>query len=352
MRGAMSKHLDSGQRTPYVFQTAAVILILAISFAACAPPPLDGNAGDPPPPDEGPAPAVEVSATATSAPLVFALAGTTLDPGADGLVEEIVSAIAAERGWAFRRAANPDLAAYLEGADYLIALGAVTGLSEWMGRNPAASVLAIGPKGETAESASVLRPAEGDFWRLGFMAGYLAAAVTDEWRIGLLTGESAETDALEDGLRNGMRYFCGLCQQYFPPFLAYPLVARLAPGSGEAEVSGAINEVLARQVATVVVGPGAEAAEMPAKAAGLTVLGLATAEEGDWRDGGASLTIPADLVGLAAAVREWLNGGEVAGGQFTWAIHLYSTNPGVVSPGKLEMAAQVIPGLLDGTIHP
>jgi hypothetical protein len=63
---------------------------------------------------------------------------------------------------------------------------------------------------------------------MAFGATYAAAVLAPEWRLGLVLGGKEAAANLVQASVNGMRFYCGLCRQTYPPFLDYPLIFRVA----------------------------------------------------------------------------------------------------------------------------
>lgn len=88
----------------------------------------------------------------------------------------------------------------------------------------------------------------------GFVAGFIAAAVTEDWRVAVVSDpNTSEGKAAQNAFRNGVRYLCGLCQPLYPPFPTptYPLYGQLSPAFTAAEVESLIAYFQSRSVKTV-----------------------------------------------------------------------------------------------------
>ena len=60
------------------------------------------------------------------------------------------------------------------------------------------------------------------------MAGYLIELIaTDRRAAALLPNDTVYGTSLEDSLRNGGAYYCGICQTYYAPYVQFPLVTSL-----------------------------------------------------------------------------------------------------------------------------
>lgn len=88
----------------------------------------------------------------------------------------------------------------------------------------------------------------------GFVAGFIAAAVTEDWRVAVVSdANTSEGKAARNAFRNGMRYLCGLCQPLYPPFPTptYPLYGQLSPTSTATDVDSLIAYFQTWSVKTV-----------------------------------------------------------------------------------------------------
>jgi len=88
----------------------------------------------------------------------------------------------------------------------------------------------------------------------GFVAGFIAAAVTEDWRVAVVSDpNTGEGKAAQNAFRNGVRYFCGLCQPLYPPFPVptYPLYGQLSPAATAADVESLIAYFQTWSVKTV-----------------------------------------------------------------------------------------------------
>ncbi|MCS7247696.1 MAG: hypothetical protein NZ840_05570 [Anaerolineales bacterium] len=88
----------------------------------------------------------------------------------------------------------------------------------------------------------------------GFVAGFIAAAVTEDWRVAVVSDPTtAEGKAAQNAFRNGVRYLCGLCQPLYPPFPVptYPLYGQLSKTSTATDVEAVMEYFKTWSVKTV-----------------------------------------------------------------------------------------------------
>ena len=87
------------------------------------------------------------------------------------------------------------------------------------GLTPAANLSTIGANGAPVD-------------RQAFMAGYIAAMLAYDYRTGMLGRQDDPKLAdIETAFKNGVNFYCGLCQQKFPPWYDYPIRVEVSAGS-------------------------------------------------------------------------------------------------------------------------
>jgi basic membrane lipoprotein Med (substrate-binding protein (PBP1-ABC) superfamily) len=133
------------------------------------------------------------------------------------------------------------------------------GLAGLSGLAPKTQFLGIGIPGLTpGANLSLISPEGYPADQMGFLAGYLAAAITPEWRTGAVTvSDSPAGVQARQGFLNGVVFFCGLCQQTYTPFYTYPMYAELPEASTPQEWQAAGDVLLDKVVKTAFIAPGA-----------------------------------------------------------------------------------------------
>ena len=114
------------------------------------------------------------------------------------------------------------------------------------------------------------------------MAGYISAIVTDEWRVGALTQAGSNEGLLAgDGFRNGVMFFCGLCQKKYAPFNYDAPVMELNPNASQPEWQPVADNFNTSAVKTAYIYPGVANQEMMAYLAqkGMKLIGSQTPPE-------------------------------------------------------------------------
>lgn len=187
------------------------------------------------------------------------------------LVESEISRLAVNEGLRLEVQATLDTSELTPEAKVVFFLSSTGGMEETEASGNEANIildmatsyrdiqfLAIGVPGlDAQDNLSVIDMKKTTPVYQGFLAGYLAAAVTDEWRVGAITTDDPDGLAFRQGFQNGVIFFCGLCQPTYPPFSGYPLVASLPQNSPPDEWQAAANAQIDRAVKSIFIAPGA-----------------------------------------------------------------------------------------------
>jgi hypothetical protein len=138
----------------------------------------------------------------------------------------------------------------------VVVLPPFAGLGDLVSKAPQTQFAAVGIPGLPA-AANLTLIGDAGFYpnRQAFLAGYIAAIITDDWRAGVLTSDSPEGKLVADAFSNGVRYWCGLCRPYFPPFFSYPQTAQAAEPVDKAGWQAAADLLIENGVQTVYVDP-------------------------------------------------------------------------------------------------
>lgn len=144
------------------------------------------------------------------------------------------------------------------GLRIVVAISPDPGIVELAAAAPQVQFVAIGIPGvQPSNNITVIESAVGKPEHLGFMAGYMAAVITDDWRVGVLSvSDTVEGQLARESFMTGVRFFCGLCQQNYPPYYAYPLSEELPAGASAEQWRSAADQLLSSAVKTVYVAPG------------------------------------------------------------------------------------------------
>jgi hypothetical protein len=144
-----------------------------------------------------------------------------------------------------------------------IILPPFTGLGDLTAKAPQTQFVAVGISAAPASANLTLIGAADSYPdRQAFLAGYIAAIITEDWRAGILTTDSTAGKLDADAFSNGVRYFCGLCKPYYPPFFVYPQVAQAAEPVDKSGWQAAADQLIAKGVQTVYVDPSLSSPEL------------------------------------------------------------------------------------------
>jgi hypothetical protein len=299
-----------------------------------------------------PEPLPTVTATHTPAPLLAVLlAGPGADTAQAGILQTALNEIITSAGlrWQVRQQLTP--ADLTPAVHLVVALPPDPGLAALAAAAPGTQFLAVGVPGlEPAANLSVVGAQGPRPDQQGFIAGYIAAMLTPDWRAGAITiSDSAEGRAARSGFLNGAVFFCGLCNQSYPPFYDYPRYVELPANATAAEWQAAANHMIDYYVETVYVAPGAGDPAMLATlaAAGINLIGSGVPGEAiqpNW-----VLSFSSDPLAQVQVVLPQILAGQ--GGQnLPLPLEFAAINPELFSPGKQALAEQVLADLLAGYI--
>ena len=120
---------------------------------------------------------------------------------------------------------------------------------------PGTQFLAVGiPELEPAANLSLVGSAGRRPGQVDFLGGYLAAAITAHWRVGMLgVSDGPAAQDAQQGFKNGVVYFCGLCRPAYPPYVQYPVIATVPGASSLEERQAAVDNLAGQYVNTVFV---------------------------------------------------------------------------------------------------
>jgi hypothetical protein len=132
------------------------------------------------------------------------------------------------------------------------------GLEELARSAPGTRFLGISiPDLQPSSNLTVIQDQESPPDEIGFLAGYLAAVVTPEWRVGVISSSDSSAGLSQrQGFINGVKFFCGLCRQTYPPYNDYPLFAEAPAASSPSEWLSLADTLINAEVETVYIPPG------------------------------------------------------------------------------------------------
>jgi len=333
----------------------ALLMAFGLLFAACQ------TTDIPNTPLPSPAATFTADPTATRTPptptspppLAVLLAPSNAEPSLASRAQPLVAELASQEGFRFQ--VRPDLpAGEGETVQIVVVLPGVEGVAELAAANPGTRFLAVGIPGlAPAENLGVIggQPLSPDI--AGFVAGYMAAAITEDWRVGVISESGTPSgEAAQTGFTNGVYYLCGLCRPVYPPFPAggYPLYVELSPQSTADEWQAAVTYFQTWQVETVYVEAGVAVPGLLAELAraGFSIISTNQAPERLQAQWVASIRQDDPLQALPDAWQRLLAG---SGGEAVeLPVIITDVNPDLLSPGRQRLVEKMMVDLLSGYI--
>ena len=193
----------------------------------------------------------------TAAPdLVYLVSGGEVSEMMTSRVEELITTLSAATGNEFIVLAEISDSDLEKNAKVVFYLPPDPGLNDLATRYPTVQFVAIGIHGlSAADNLTRIGPDGLGADHVGFIAGVLSAVVTPDWRVGAVSVQnSGEEQASNIAFQNGVKFYCGLCRQAYPPFHSYPLGVE-ASTSEISAVQDAINELSNLDVDTIFLSP-------------------------------------------------------------------------------------------------
>lgn len=305
------------------------------------------------PPSDTPAPA-----TPTAAP---SLAILLAPPGVDAAAVEGLQPALAElaQGAGLQFEVRPALSAadlQSQPVRVVVTLPPDPGLASLAAAAPGVQFLALNIPGvQAGTNLSTIQAAGSRPDLQGFLAGYLAAAITTDWRVGVLSeAGTGAGEAASQAFANGVVFYCGLCRPAYPPFPipGYPLAAGLPAGASQADWQAAVDSFKVWQVETVYVYSSAPNGDLMSflANAGFRLIASGAPPAGAGEQWVASIS-GGDL--LPAIGKLWPELVSGAGGQqVALPLALENVNPKLLSPGRQRLVENMLADLLDGFIDP
>ena len=328
------------------------LLLLALLLGSCGP-------KETPTPTATPTIVPTVTPTATpTVPLAILVIPADMDPAQSNLYQTTVYDLAQAAGYRFQ-VRNTLSAADLEPAlKVVVALPPDPGVMALAAAAPQAQFLAVNipgvtPGGNISVVASQSRPDLA-----GFLFGYISAMITTEYdyRIGMILpqGDPAAQIAFA-AFKNGMTYYCGLCPKtlyYFDIYgnaLEYPQSVEI-PADEKLELYPAYANLLGdKKVAMVYVYPSIATPELVSAIGNLGIISI-----GDVTPNPRPVYWTASLQpDIAKAIQTaWPDLLAGRGGlTITPPFVLADVDPNILTPGKQQLAEQVLADLLAGRIN-
>lgn len=332
-----------------------LVVLIVFLLSACAPAtptdqPPDASPAptQTPPPEAGPGPTLPP-------PLAILLIPSDLNADLAAAYQSAIYELSQAAGLRFQilnSLSEADLA--LEpNLKIVIALPPDPGLASLAAAAPQAQFLAVNIPGVAAGNNISVLGGEGiRIEHQAFMAGYIGALVTEDFfQVGaILRKDSAESPLIQDALRTGHVFYCGLCRPIgrYTPF-EYPAYIEIPDDAKENEYTAYADVlILQKKVSTLFIQPGLDIPVLLEYLSnnGVLMIGTQTPHKylSSW-----VVTLQPDY--LKAAINAWPILLEGNGGQaFPAPLTFTDINEELFSPGKQRLAEDVMRGIFEGYI--
>ncbi len=210
---------------------------------------------EPTPPPPTPSPTAE--ATAVS-PLAILVIPADMAQDQANLYQSIVYDLAQQAGMRFqvRNALATSEVSMEPSLKVVVALPPDPGLAGLAAAAPQVQFLGVGIPGLTSAANLSLIGASGKpVAEQAFLAGYIAAMLSPDYRVGIITQDSPEGLLAAKAFTNGFHFFCGLCQQAFPPIYNYPVHLEIKTDVPEGQYPAYADVLVRYQVEVAFVYP-------------------------------------------------------------------------------------------------
>ncbi len=225
------------------------------------------------------------------------------------------------------------------------------GLAALAASAPGTQFLAIGFLGiEPRDNLSVLAGAGQRADHIGFLAGYIAAAITPHWRVGVLSiADTPAGRSAKNGFSNGVVYYCGLCRPAYPPYVQYPITVEVPASASLAEQQAAVDALLAQSVNTAFLVGELVNPELVAYLASKDMRIISNAPPPSGNETSWVATIQADIPNAVSELWPTLIAGQ-GGGRAETQLNLGDINSAFLSPGRQQHIEEFLVDLNDGVI--
>ncbi|MBN2258809.1 MAG: hypothetical protein JW704_13500 [Anaerolineaceae bacterium] len=337
-----------------VIRITLLLLVGSLALSACS------LLSSKPDPGELTSTAVALTPTAMPAtptpltPTVVLVAPPDANQHLSGEFEREIRALAEVDGLRFQirpSLASGDLTPEMK---IVVALAPDIGISALAQAAPDTHFISVGMDEITAtDNLSVLRSRTYDIESLAFIAGFIAGVITPDWRAGiLLPAEQNSAALMEQAYRNGLHYWCGLCQPSYAPFIIYPQSSQVSDPTDAVAALSTVDTLVNLGVQTIYVPAEVSTiplleyitekqlmmigvTEPPASAAGLWVVSLRTG----------------NLLDNFGLLWEKVSSGE-PGIMIEVPLDLMDTGSGILEESRQRVIRQMLDELSTGLIHP
>ena len=305
-----------------------------------------------PVPTDTPIPAATLTPT-PSTPLAMLVIPPDMDQASSDRYQSTIYGLAGASGFRFQ-VHNTLTAADL--ADPSLKVAVVfppdPGLATLAPAAPHVQILAVNIPGLTAGGNISVLAGNEQVEIPAFMAGYIGAMITEDYHIGMLAAQGDPNGQIAlNAFRNGMTYFCGLCQPFYYVPWAYPQYSEVPADKIATECGGYANQLIVSYKVYMLYFVGGVATPDCLSYTGTQGVMLIGTSMPEPRPGGWVATIRPDIVKAIQAA--WPN---LAAGQGGTAVQsplgLADVDETLLTPGKLQDAQQVLDNLVAGLIVP
>lgn len=139
-------------------------------------------------------------------------------------VQSGLESLVSETGLVLVVQENLGLESITSNVQVVIGVGSDVDLNAMAASTPGVSFVAIGnPNAQVTDNLSIIGDPRVNAQQGAFMAGYLSAVISSDNRVAALVPSDIENSTeIVNGFVTGVRYYCGLCKQMFPPYNDFP----------------------------------------------------------------------------------------------------------------------------------
>jgi len=323
------------------------LLGFLVMLAACGRPGENGQASAKPTLER---PIVPTASSTAEPGLVYLVSGGESPERMTSRVEDLITTLSTAAGNEFIVLVEISDSDLEQNAKVVIYLPPDPGLNDLVAQHPTVQFVAIGIQGlSDAHNLTRIGPDGMGADQVGFIAGVISAVVTPDWRVGAVSVlNSGEEHASNLAFQNGVKFYCGLCRQAYPPFHSYPLGVE-ASTSEIAAVQDAINLLSNLDVDTIFLSPELSAAASAEMLEGPGLSYIGGESPGDDLGEKWIATVRAAPELAIAEIWDRVRAGE-RGGTVPMPVIIEDINPDRLTPGREAWVKEILQDLIDGYI--
>lgn len=273
------------------------------------------------------------------------------DPEQRDTVSSVIQELAGEAGMQIETQADITPNDLRPDVKMVVVVAPFNGLAELAQAAPQIQFLGIGVESQSAANLNTIQVNSSGPGDQGFVAGYLAALVTPEWRTAIIGVSDTPAGALtSQGFINGMKFYCGLCRQTYPPYYEYPMYSLLPVDASDDEWRLAADGLIDQAVKTIYLAPGAGEEVLPEYLTSQGINIIASSNP-DIQSEQVIAVVTADLDATLRSVWQNLFAGKENGSTLS-QISVSNINPDILTLGKQRLLDDLITQLEQGFIDP